>query len=427
VTAPRLIVVAYAVAPGPGGPESQVNLELLRALAEHWPAGVTVISGGSPPMPPILRDGTPLASLPGWRVHALGESGARPGEIAVRSLRRGGLPALPARAVERLIHRRTGQGIKMASWQSAASRVLERELDLDPDAVVWSRALPFASIAAVDAVRRRRRFRWIVNVNDPLPASVWPGLYASDPVTDRRTRERFEAALPRIDALTFPSAALRDLEVAAIPALARLPSEILPHIAGFSASAPAPPSGRLRIVFGGTLRKDRARPELAEALARIGERVADLDLTFVLARPTPFAESYAASLPLSPIPARVVVEEDESALARALSGADLLLDLECEADRPLLLTKVVNYLAAGRPIWALCAPGGTTWSLVGSGWGYASALGDVDGTAATLLRILDDRSRGALAGRSPSPELAERFSPRRQAGDLLRLLGRLSP
>lgn len=420
MTEPRLIVVAYAVAPGPGGPESQVNLELLRALAAHWPTGVTVISGGSPPS---MRDGTPLASLPGWRVHALGESGGgRLAEIAVRSLRRGGLPALPARALERVIHRRTGQGIKMAAWQSAAARVLERELDLDSRAVVWSRALPFASVAAVDAVRRRRPFRWIVNVNDPMPASVWPGLYASDPVTDRRTRERFEAALPRIDALTFPSAALRDLEIEAIPALARIPSEILPHIAGTSSSAPSSDEDRLRIVFGGTLRKDRARPELAEALARIGNRAAELDLSFVLARPTPFAESYAASLP---VPARVVVEEDESALARALSDADLLLDLECEADRPLLLTKVVNYLAAGRPVWALCAPGGTTWRLVETGWGYASALGDPDGTAATLLRILDDRSRGALAGRSPSPELAARFSPRRQVEDLRRLIGRL--
>lgn len=419
MTEPWLIVVAYAVAPGPGGPEGQVNLELLRALAAHWPTGVTVISGGSPPS---MRDGTPLASLPGWRVHALGESGGRLGEIAVRSLRRGGLPALPARAAERLIHGRTGQGIKMASWQSAASRVLERELDLDPRAVVWSRALPFASVAAVDAVRRRRPFRWIVNVNDPMPPSVWPGLYASDPVTDRRTRERFEAALPRIDALTFPSAALRDLEIDAIPALGKIPLEILPHIASAPVFPPAPPSDRLRIVFGGTLRKDRARPELAEALARIGGRAAELDLSFVLARPTPFAESYAASLP---VPARVVVEEDESALTRALAGADLLLDLECEADRPLLLTKVVNYLAAGRPVWALCAPGGTTWSLVGTGWGYASALGDAEGAAATLLCILDDRSRGALAGRSPSPELAERFSPRRQVADLRHLIGRM--
>ncbi|MES1245229.1 MAG: hypothetical protein ABUT39_26725, partial [Acidobacteriota bacterium] len=201
--------------------------------------------------------------------------------------------------------------------------------------------------------------------------------------------------------------------------------EILPHIAGVPARTPPPASDRLRVVFGGTLRKDRARPELGEALARIGERASRLELSFILAQPAPFAESYAASLPLSP-PARVFVGEDEAAHARALAGADLLLDLECEADRPLLLTKIVHYLAAGRPVWALCPPGGTTWSLVEEGWGYASALGDVDGIAATLLRILDDHETGALAARSPSPELVDRFSPRRQVEDLRRLIGRLS-
>jgi len=45
----RLIVVAHALAPGPGEPESQVNLELVRALVTGWLDGVTVISGGEPP------------------------------------------------------------------------------------------------------------------------------------------------------------------------------------------------------------------------------------------------------------------------------------------------------------------------------------------------------------------------------------------
>ncbi len=420
----RLIVVAHALAPGTGGPESQVNLELVRALAAHWPEGVTVISGGEPP---ALRDGTPLASLPGWRVHALGESGDSPlARAAVKRLRRGGPGALPVRAVEKLIHQRTGQGIKMASWQAAASRVLKRELDREP-AVVWSRALPFASIAAVAAVDLRRRpFRWIVNVNDPMPASVWPGLYAVDAHSDRRVGERLAAVIPRIDALTFPSAALRDLELAAFPALARVPSAILPHIA-VGEAAPVRRADRLRIAFAGTLRKDRARPELAEALARLRERSpavgGDLELSFHLARPTPFAESYIASLPVA---TRIVLEEGEDALSRALAEADVLLDLECEADRPLLLTKVAQYLAAGRPVWALCAPGGTTWELVREGWGYATALGEPETAAGDLLRIHADWSRGALAEREPSPALRERVSPRRQVEDLLRLLERLA-
>lgn len=403
---PRLIVVAYAVAPGPGGPESQVNLELLRALAAHWPSGVTVISGGD----------TPAMSIPsGWRVHALGEHGPSPlAGTAVRLLRRG---ALPVRAVERLVHQKTGQGIKMLSWQRAASRVLEVELERDPDAVVWSRALPFASVAAVAAVKRP--FRWIVNVNDPMPPSVWPGLYAFDPHADRRTRERFAAALPRIDALTFPSARLRDLELSAFPELGKIPCEVLPHIAPEGKNGGPPPSRKLRIAFAGTLRKDRARPELAEALSRLPDICKDLEITFHLARPTPFAEGYAAGLP-----ARIVLEEDEEALARSLAEADVLLDLECEADRPLLLTKVVNYLAAGRPIWSLCALESTARDLVNEGWGYASPLGDPAAVAETLSRIHGDWSRGELEARAPSAALRERFSARRQVELLLGLMER---
>lgn len=407
---PRLIVVAYAVAPGPGGPESQVNLELLRALAGHWPSGVTVISGGGPP----------AVSIPsGWRVHALGEHGPSAlAGAAVRLLRRG---ALPVRAAERLVHLRTGQGIKMLAWQRAASRLLELELDRDPDAVVWSRALPFASVAAVAAVSRP--LRWIVNVNDPMPAGVWPGLYAFDPHADRRIRERFAAVVPRIGALTFPSARLRDLELAAFPELARVPSEVLPHIAPEAKNGGAPPSRKLRIAFGGTLRKNRTRPELTEALARLPAVCKDLEITFHLARPTPFAEGYAAGLPA---PARIVLEEDEEALARSLREADVLLDLECEADRPLLLTKVVNYLAAGRPVWALCAPESTIRDLVEEGWGYASPLGDPAAVAETLARIHGDWSRGELEARAPSAALRDRFSPRRQVSLLLGLLERMT-
>jgi hypothetical protein len=151
-----------------------------------------------------------------------------------------------------------------------------------------------------------------------------------------------------------------------------------------------------------------------------------LELTFHLARPTPFAESYVGSLPAA---AEIVLGEGEDDLARALAEADVLLDLECEADRPLLLTKVVQYLAAGRPVWALCAPGGTTWGLVREGWGYATALGDpatADIAAGDLLRIHADWSRGALSEREPPPDLRDRVSPSRQVADLMRLLERLA-
>jgi hypothetical protein len=88
----------------------------------------------------------------------------------------------------------------------------------------------------------------------------------------------------------------------------------------------------------------------------------------------------------------------------------------------------VNGLAARRPLWALCAPGGTTWELVHEhGWGYAARLGDVESTAEALLRLHRDWSCGALAARAPSPELLDRFSARRQVDDLRALIERLPP
>ena len=320
---PRLIFLAHALAPGSSGAEALVNADLVCALAAHWPGGVTVISGGEAP---TLADGRPVSSLPGWRVHALGECGASGGSLlsrmanaGVRSLRKGGPGSLPARAVERGVFRRTGMGLKAVAWARAAARVLARELE--PGAVVYSRALPFASLAAAHAVRRR--FRWIANLNDPLPPEVWPGQYAVDPWAGRKMREGLRAMLPRIDGLTFPSEQLRELEVRAFPEMERIPFEIVRHVAG-PAQADLPSEGRtLHVAFAGTLRRDRCRRELAEALAGAGEEIL---VSFYVPHPMPAVAEYTAGFPAR---TRVVVGLGEAELRRELaqpirssSGAD---------------------------------------------------------------------------------------------------------
>jgi hypothetical protein len=429
----RLVFLAYAVAPGRSGAEAQVNAELLRALAAHWPGGVTVITGGEPPR---LGDGAPVSSLPGWRVHALGECGAsgaspprlsRLAEIGVRRIRRGGPGSLPARAVERGIFLATGLGLKDASWSRAAARVLAPELE--PGAVVYSRALPFASLVAADAMRRRRRFRWIANLNDPLPPGLWPGQYAVDPRADRGMREGLRAMLARIDGFTFPSEQLRDLEVSAFPEMARLPIEIVRHVAG-PAGLPEtdlPPEGRtLRLAFAGTLRGDRCRRELGEALARLRDgapsAAAEIAVTFYVPHPMPRVAGYAASLPVR---TRIVEGLPGEELHRELARADVLLDLESEVDRPLLMTKLAGYSAYGKPVWALCASGGTTWELL-DGWGYRSALGSPEAALESLAAIHADWQAGRLPERSPSPAVRDLFSPRRQVEALLRLVERIA-
>lgn len=412
----RLIFLAHAVAPGRSGAESMVNAELVRALAAHWQGGVTVISGGGMP---VLGDGTPVSSLPGWRVHALGECGesggsalSRVAAAGVRSIRRGGPGSIPARIVERAVFRSTGQGLKAASWVRAAARVLARELK--PGDAVYSRALPFSSLSAAHAVKAR--FPWIVNINDPLPPEVWPGQYAVDPWANRKMREGLRAMLPRIDGLTFPSEQLRDVEVEAFPEMARMPFEIVRHVAGPAQADLPGEEGTLHIAFAGTLRRDRCRRELAEALAGAGEEVL---ISFFTPHRMPAIADYAASLPVR---TRVVVGLSDEELRRVLAGADVLLDLESEVDRPLLMTKMAGYAAYGKPVWAFCAAGGTTWELM-DGWGYRSALGE---PGSELVRIQEDWKAGRLRERSPSAAVRELFSARTQVEALLRLVERLA-
>ena len=313
------------------------------------------------------------------------------------------------------------------AWQLAARRLLGHALETHPDAVVYSRALPFASIDAVADVRRERTFRWIVNVNDPLPADVWPGLYRVDEWTARQTDKAMQRALPMIDAFTFPCAQLRSLEVERFPDISRVPSRLLPHIGervtARQKARRADRQGPLRIAFSGTLRRNRARQEFTAGLHEFARTeplaAAGIELSFHLRRPNAFGQELIGGVPFR---SRLAIGESDEEVERALLEADLLLDLESEPDRPLLLTKVANGVGLRKPIWAICEPNGTTWNLVKEHeWGYATALGDRELVTGSLREIWADWKTGSMAARGPNPDLVERFSAARQVIDLAEL------
>jgi hypothetical protein len=109
-------------------------------------------------------------------------------------------------------------------------------------------------------------------------------------------------------------------------------------------------------------------------------------------------------------------------LDQALLEADVLLDIESEPDKHLLLTKLVNYLGFEKPIWAICEPGGTTWNIIDRNRsGFVTRIGDSGGILETLNRIHADWAEGILFQRKPSEELMARFSAQRQVEDLLKL------
>jgi hypothetical protein len=147
---------------------------------------------------------------------------------------------------------------------------------------------------------------------------------------------------------------------------------------------------------------------------------AQIHFSFYLNHANPFAQEFIDKLPFS-TSVTIGLQPDEC--NRALSSADVLLDLALSADvdAPLLMTKTATYLGLNRPVWAVCKPGGTSWNLVQRGWGYASNVNSGEGIHKTLRSIAADWRAGVLSQRRPTVELTKRFAPERYVSDLLGL------
>jgi hypothetical protein len=420
--APPLILVAYAVDPGPGGAEAEVNARFVRALRDTWRAPVTVITAASSAP---AEDGRPLDVPADWRVHALGECGeiglhARAFNLAaawsLARMRAGGPSSLPARAINRGTHIATGEGVKRA-WQLTAARVLRQELATQPDALVYSRALPLASIQAVAHVRRTRTFPWIVNINDPIPNSLWPGLYSTSPQADQHAHAALTSAIPLVSAFTFPTARLRDLEYGRYPEMRGAPHAVLPHVGprpatSHHASTGPDGNGRMTVTFLGVLRGNRVREEFFDGLRLFAtaDSAAARSTRVNFLVPERSTRLTAALGGLESM-VEVSVSKEIDAFARAADAADVLLDLESEPDAPLLLTKVARAVGRGKPLWAVCEPGGTTWDLMRQHEsGYVTPLRDASAVCASLRQIHTDWRDSRLASLGPSRSLVECFS-----------------
>jgi hypothetical protein len=411
-TAPHLIIVAYALSPGPGGAEAIVNARLLRALAEYWPSGVSVISAGGPPS---LVGGGCLSGRPGWVFHT--------GSGSIKGL--GNRQSFVYRCINRGIFELTGEGLKGQCWMRFAGRALHAELAEHPNAIVYSRALPFTSIDVVRRARRSRNFRWIVNINDPLPPDIWPDLYPFEAKTCETMRHSLNTAMPFVDAFTFPCAQLRALELQVLNGLGGIPTAILPHLPSRLPSAPngaASTSTRLQIVYAGTMNRGRVRAEFVSAVTEFARQepklAAQLHFSFYLTHPNRFALEFIRTLPFS---TSVSIGLQPEECDEALLSADILLDIAADVDAPLLQTKMATYMGLSRPVWAVCKPGSTSWNLVQRGWGYASDVSSGESIVATLREIFADWNAGALWRRLPPAPLLERFAPQRHVADLLAL------
>lgn len=396
--------MSHALDPGPGGPEGFVTRQLVEALAsEGWPGGVSVITAGGVPE---NREGKPLSQTPGWRFHTI----AVPGWAETKS------PG--ARLANRVAHVVNGESAKISLWARAASRALEAELDAHPDAVVYSRMLPFVSLRAAGIVRRKRSFPWMASFNDPVPSDIWPAVYGANAWSCRLIRRELPRLLPWIGGYTFPSARLRELQIRTFPAMAARPYRILPHIARPRDPLPAEASQKLEIAVAGNVRKECIDEAFLTALRRF-EQTYPGTARFSCHLWIRLGKSDARYGDTG-VETRVTHELRGAALDRELWNAAVLLDIEEPKYAPLLVTKIANYVAFGKPIWAICARDGTAWNLALRAGGYVSEAGNAESIFETLSAIHRDWRAGTLARPLPE-EVAGRFRPATQVRSLLEL------
>lgn len=426
---PALALVAFALAPGPGGAEASVNLDLARRLVSSWRGPLLTVSGGSMP---IGVDGRPLEAAGRtdrrtWALQSTSESDLSwAARILSRCERQGRRRRLsPGRAVGRFAYERRGDHLKYLAWEHALTPTLRRFIGRHDAPVVWSRALPLASLTAAHRViERERGVRWIVNLNDPCPPGIWPGLYPVPTRTAGKLRRSFERMLPRIDALTSPSRRLLELHTTAYPALAEVPARIVPHaVPPLDGASELPDSDWLTLGFGGSLRHYMISEDFTAGLARFARTRPEhrLRLAFHLTAPSAPLEELARS---SPVPIEIVTPEGApSSIDQRLQRADALLQIEGALDAPLLLTKMVGYARFGKPIVAVCPPDGTTADLVAPpDCGWHAAHDDPDGIAEMLAAVHDRWSEASLPEPPSESRLARLPSAEHAMGQIRGLL-----
>ena len=417
---PRLIV-AYALAPGPGGAEALVNAGLVDALtaareeiavvaapptANVSPIGaVPRTADACDPVHRVAAASTPrraLGLLTGW----LDRPRHDPRGAAARLIDHG-------RSVVHLAPLRT------VAWSDAAAREIDalRARAAWDGAVVWARATPPESFEATIRAHRRHPFPLVANYNDPMPPDRGDARLpfgSTDRALDRlqRRQNRYLARLG--DAWTFPSAALRDLMIERA-ALDRHRCFVIPHLVPARPATPRPvPGDPPRLLYAGTLYRWVFEGPLAQVLQEWSD---------------------AGRLRLV-VAAAHADERDLRALRALVSGVEVHRDLDPgeldalvdEVDAvlvvdnrpPLLPTKVVDGVCRLRPLVAVAVPGSTTTEVIRHAGGFTADRGDGESIEAAL-RALDALLADPVATaerRRLQGLAAERFSPARVLADV---------
>ncbi len=285
---------------------------------------------------------------------------------------------------------------------------------------------------------------WVAHYHDPWPASRWPPPYQAPRTRAMRLQEQgHERILRRADALTFPSARLRDWIVGDDDAL-RAKCHVVPHILDPS---PAPATGvdqalvaealdrPFALVHTGTLLRHRRIDALVEALTAFvaADQTRRAATRLVLAGPvTPAETDPATARRLAALEDDGVVRRYQRRVSRPtavalVEGATAAVLIEATGhESPFFPAKLTDYVRAERPVLALSPRDSVASDLMGEAHPLRVAPDDAEGVLTAITVLWDADSAGTTAALRMDEAEAEALRPDRVAATFTQMLDGLT-
>jgi glycosyltransferase involved in cell wall biosynthesis len=262
---------------------------------------------------------------------------------------------------------------------------------------------------------RRSGLRWIAHWSDPWADNPFRRHDALTAWFDRKLEGR---VVTEADRLVFVSIETSDLVMRKYPHTLRAKALVIPHAFDPRAYPNLAPQGSpLTIRHVGNFYEQRTPRPLFAALARLvqhdREAIHDLHVELIGSmQPSAMHGSGLDDLPPELVSVRSRVDYAESLALMKTAGALLIVD--APAERSVFLpSKLVDYVGARRPIFAMTPPGPAA-SLVRELGGTVADPSDPAAAAAALARFV----RALRSSRSFGPWGDERVARRYEASDV---------
>jgi glycosyltransferase involved in cell wall biosynthesis len=267
-----------------------------------------------------------------------------------------------------------------------AGHVLRR-LDTPPD-VVYSRSTPFSAALLARELAAALPRPWVMHLSDPWADSPYREAGAARNAVEQRLEAACFASASAITVTTQAQAGFYARKYPGAQARLSVSPNVLPRDWDAAPDAPAA-DGPLTVVYAGALYGRRRPTALLAALRRLRERdepsLRSLRLRLA-GNVTPDIEAELRQAAWGQL--ELLGHLDQRATRSLLASAHVLLSLEPEGAHELtnafFPSKLLDYLAARRPILAIAPKGGEAWKLCAEGYGWAHEPADEAGIAERL-------------------------------------------